>query len=489
MELQPKPHTLDFSFAKRHQLFYNQAHNVLYHTKEMPTFALAGAIAWIDQPFDMTCLPQAQFEQQLNDYYESLEQDLMTSINEGDIDQVLDELPDSEDLLESQESAPIIKLLNSLLSQAIKMNASDIHFEIFKDSFIVRFRIDGVLHEVHRLGRNLSILLISRIKVMAKLDIAEKKVPQDGRINLKIAGREIDVRVSTLPSNHGERAVLRILDKKNARLELQHLGARPNVLKLIEQMISKPHGIILVTGPTGSGKTTTLYAALNELNDHERNILTVEDPIEYDLPGIGQTAVNPKVGMTFAQGLRAILRQDPDVIMVGEIRDKETASIAIEASLTGHLVFSTLHTNHAIGALVRLQDMGVPSFLLASSLIGVIAQRLVRTLCTHCKEAYQPDELEKQTIGVEEDVTLYKAKGCEACNQFGYRGRISIYEIVILDENVRKLIHDNATESVLTDTIRSRYPDIRHDGMARVLSGETSLEEVLRVTQQNGGTS
>ena len=294
-------------------------------------------------------------------------------------------LPETEDLLEQQDDAPIIRLINALLSQAIRENASDVHIETFEQALVVRFRVDGVMREVVRPRRELASLLISRIKVMARLDIAEKRVPQDGRISLRIGGREVDVRVSTLPANFGERVVLRLLDKQAGRLKLEKLGLAPHTLEALQQTVGKPHGIFLVTGPTGSGKTTTLYASLAELNGHTINVLTVEDPIEYSLPGIGQTQVNNKADMTFARGLRAILRQDPDVVMVGEIRDLETAEIAVQASLTGHLVMSTLHTNTAVGAVTRLIDMGVEPFLLSSSLIGVLAQRLVRVLCHECR--------------------------------------------------------------------------------------------------------
>jgi general secretion pathway protein E len=321
---------------------------------------------------------------------------------------------------------------------------------------------------------------------MAKLDIAEKRLPQDGRITLRIAGRTIDVRVSTLPGSHGERVVMRLLDKKTARLDLKFLGMPPQILNLISQMISRPHGIILVTGPTGSGKSTTLYAALTILNDSKRNILTVEDPIEYYLPGIGQTQVNYKVDMTFARGLRAILRQDPDVVMVGEIRDLETARIAVQASLTGHLVLSTLHTNSAVGAITRLVDMGVEAFLLSSSLIGIVAQRLVRLLCENCKKAVQADPEECRILGIDSAAppTIYHAVGCEKCSMTGYRGRTGVYEVILIDDTLRSMIHQGAGEQKIESYSRTLTPSIRQDGCRRVLSGETTLEEVLRVTYE-----
>ena len=331
----------------------------------------------------------------------------------------------------------------------------------------------------------LAPLLVSRIKVMARLDIAEKRLPQDGRISLRIAGRAVDVRVSTLPSGNGERVVLRLLDKQAGRLDLEHLGMAPKTREQVDHLISRPHGIVLVTGPTGSGKTTTLYAALERLNNKRRNIMTVEDPIEYYLDGIGQTQVNTKVELTFARGLRAILRQDPDVVMVGEIRDLETAEIAVQASLTGHLVFSTLHTNSAVGAVTRLRDMGVEPFLLSSSLIGVLAQRLVRELCDVCKQPYTAGHADCETMGVPADnpPTMYRAAGCSACNQLGYRGRTGIYELVIIDDTIRSMVHDGAGEFELERHARQHTPGIRQDGWDKVLRGITSVEEVLRVTQ------
>jgi general secretion pathway protein E len=342
-----------------------------------------------------------------------------------------------------------------------------------------------VLREVLEPQRVLAPLLVSRIKVMARLDIAEKRLPQDGRISLRVAGRAVDVRVSTLPSGNGERVVLRLLDKQAGRLNLEHLGMAEASRDTIDVLINKPHGIILVTGPTGSGKTTTLYAALGRLNNKRRNIMTVEDPIEYYLDGIGQTQVNTKVDMSFARGLRAILRQDPDVVMVGEIRDIETAEISVQASLTGHLVFSTLHTNTAVGAVTRLRDMGVEPFLLSSSLIGVLAQRLVRVLCEDCKDAYTAGQADCEMMGIPANnpPVLYRARGCPGCNQLGYRGRTGIYELVTLDDNMRGMIHDGAGEIELEREARKNSPGIRQDGWRKVLEGETTVEEVLRVTQ------
>ena len=404
-----------------------------------------------------------------------------------DLASLADSLPETSDLLEQEDDAPIIRLINALLQEAIREDASDIHIETFERRLVVRLRVDGVLREVLAPKRELAPLLVSRIKVMARLDIAEKRVPQDGRISLRLGGRDVDVRVSTMPSSNGERVVLRLLDKQAGRLDLAHLGMEEQNDAMMRELISKPHGIILVTGPTGSGKTTTLYASLTELNDSSRNILTVEDPIEYQLEGIGQTQVNSKVDMTFARGLRAILRQDPDVVMVGEIRDLETAEIAVQASLTGHLVLSTLHTNTAVGAVTRLQDMGIEPFLLSSSLLGALAQRLVRVLCDDCKTPYEPSAGEKTLIGLREDeaCTLYHPNGCEHCNNQGYRGRTGIYELVIIDETMRQLIHDQAGELALTRHARTLTGSIREDGWRKVLAGQTSVEEVLRVTRED----
>ncbi len=350
---------------------------------------------------------------------------------------------------------------------------------------MVRLRVDGVLREVLQSRRAVAPLIVSRIKVMSKLDIAEKRLPQDGRISLRIAGRAVDVRVSTIPSGHGERVVLRLLDKQAGRLDLGSLGMNEPTQRTMDELIHKPHGIILVTGPTGSGKTTTLYAALERINDNTRNIMTVEDPIEYYIDGIGQTQVNTKVEMTFARGLRAILRQDPDVVMVGEIRDVETAQIAVQASLTGHLVLSTLHTNTAVGAVTRLRDMGVEPFLLSSSLIGVLAQRLVRVLNPESRQAYTGGDYERRLLNLPDEApepTLYRP-GQDSSG--GYRGRSGIYELIAVDDTMRTMIHDGASEQQMDRYARQSSPSIRDDGRAKVLSGETSLEELLRVTRED----
>jgi general secretion pathway protein E len=406
--------------------------------------------------------------------------------DELDLLSLVDQVPQTADLLEQQGDAPIIRLINALLGEAVREHASDVHLETFEQYLSVRMRVDGQLREMLRPRRELATLLVSRIKVMARLDIAEKRVPQDGRMALRLAGHEVDVRVSTLPSAHGERVVLRLLDKQAGRLDLHRLGMPDDTLAVLRQLLGKPHGILLVTGPTGSGKTTSLYAALSSLNDQTRNILTVEDPIEYHLPGVGQMPVNPKVDMTFARGLRAILRQDPDVVMVGEIRDRETAEIAVQASLTGHLVLSTLHTNSAVGAVTRLVDMGVDAYLLASSLVGILAQRLLRTLCSHCKVSYPADAAACQRLGLDPaaPAQLFRAAGCEQC-QHGYRGRIGIYELISVTPAVAALIHQGASEQALVDATRQVSRSLFQDGRQRVLDGMTSLDELLRVTQEN----
>ncbi len=443
----------------------------------------------LDGPVAIERLAAADFEHLVVSLYESgdaaarqVAEDLGDDL---DLARLAEDLPEPADLLESEDDAPIIRLINGVLTQAIREGASDIHLEPFEDRLSIRFRVDGVLREVMSPARGLAGLIVSRIKVMARLDIAEKRVPQDGRIGLKIAGRPVDVRVSTLPSSHGERVVLRLLDKQAGRLDLVELGMDEDTRSRMEALVSRPHGILLVTGPTGSGKSTTLYAALMRLNDRSRNIMTVEDPIEYDLDGIGQTQVNPKVDLTFARGLRAILRQDPDVVMVGEIRDLETARIAVQASLTGHLVLSTLHTNTAVGAITRLVDMGIEPFLLASSTIGVLAQRLVRVLDPEWTESFQVSAEELSGLGIRHDgsATLYRPRADLPEGASGYRGRTGIYELVPVNEPMRTLIHDGASEQALETLARELAPSILDDGWRRALAGTTSLEEVLRVTR------
>ncbi len=484
---------LPFAFAKRHgvvirEITPDEVQVAYKHGVDLKV--IAELRRFIGMPITFSEVDAGEFDQHLTVAYQNDSSEAMQMVeglgDEMDLASLADSVPETEDLMEQEDDAPIIRLINALLTEAVKVNASDIHIETFEKRLVVRFRVDGVLREVVQPKRALAPLLVSRIKVMAKLDIAEKRIPQDGRISLRVAGREVDVRVSTMPSSNGERVVLRLLDKQAGRLDLSHLGMAPEELARLQDIIMKPHGIILVTGPTGSGKTTTLYAALTQLNDKSRNILTVEDPIEYQLEGVGQTQVNTKVDMTFARGLRAILRQDPDVVMVGEIRDLETAEISVQASLTGHLVLSTLHTNTAIGSVTRLHDMGIEPFLLASSLLGVLAQRLVRVLCDDCKTPYEPSEAECQVLNLSEEdrKKVFRANGCEKCNGQGYRGRTGIYELVVLDDEMRTMIHNGASEQELTAHARKFGPSIRDDGRRKVLAGVTTIEEVLRVTRE-----
>ena len=404
---------------------------------------------------------------------------------ELDLELLASEVQTTTDLLEVADDAPVVKLINTLLTQAIRENASDIHLEVFEKRSLVRFRCDGVLKDIVEPKRELHGALVSRLKVMAELDIAEKRLPQDGRISLNVGDRPIDVRVSCLPTQYGERVVLRLLDKQGARLNLNHLGMDAAIKAKYDEMVKSPHGILLVTGPTGSGKTTSLYAGLGEMDRQKLNILTVEDPIEYDIDGVGQIQIRPKIGLTFASGLRSILRQDPDVVLIGEIRDLETAEIAIQASLTGHLVLSTLHTNTAIGAITRLIDMGVEPFLISSSLLGVMSQRLVRTLCGQCREAVEADGLQREQMGLGpvEKVTIYQPIGCTRCDHSGFRGRKGIYELVNVDETVRKMIHDIQSEDEMLQYIRSDTQSLYQNGIDLVLAGETSLSEIIRVTR------
>jgi general secretion pathway protein E len=386
-----------------------------------------------------------------------------------DLTKLMQDVPAIEDLLESADDAPVIRMINALLTQALREGASDIHIEPFEQTSVVRFRIDGALRDVVRPKKAIHASLISRIKIMAQLDIAEKRLPQDGRITLRVGGKPVDVRVSTLPTGHGERAVLRLLDKEGNRLDLAQLGMANTLLTQFDHVINQPHGIVLVTGPTGSGKTTTLYAALARLNASTTNILTVEDPIEYDLIGVGQTQVNAKIDMSFAKALRAILRQDPDVIMIGEIRDLETAQIAVQASLTGHLVLATLHTNDSVAAVTRLLDMGIEPFLLSSSLLGVVAQRLVRKLCQHCKV---------------QDEHGWHDVGCEKCGRSGFTGRVGVYELLLTTDAIRAQIHNQASEAdIRAAAQKDGMLTMREDGERWLANGTTTIAELLRVTK------
>ncbi len=403
------------------------------------------------------------------------------------LDQLAHELDEPQDLLDATDEAPIIRLVNSVLFQAVRQRASDIHFESFERGLVVRYRIDGVLYPVLTPPKHLQASIIARLKIMAGLNIAEKRLPQDGRFAIRTAGKDVDLRVSVLPTSHGERVVLRLLEKENRLLNLSEMGFSKERLAVIHQLIQLAHGIILVTGPTGSGKTTTLYAALTHINSPDKNIITVEDPVEYQLLGVGQMQVNPKINLTFAAGLRSILRQDPDVIMIGEIRDRETAEIAIHASLTGHLVFSTLHTNDAASAATRLIDMGIEPFLVASSVVAVLAQRLLRRICPDCKRPYRAseDELSRLDLPPGSAVTLYRGAGCAACSQTGYRGRTGIFELMVLDDDIRRLIGGKADSTAIKQTaIAKGMVTLKQEGAERVIQGQTTLEEVMRITQQ-----
>ncbi len=469
-------HPLPYAFAKANTVLLEDDGNTL--------------VLWAPQDVGLTTLSEVQrlylvdrLEQEsrstlgerINAAYAGSESSAAVVVGEVesavDLSRMMQDLPAVEDLLEAANDAPIIRMLNALLTQAAKDGASDIHIEPYERASSVRFRVDGTLREVVQPNRGLHAALISRLKIMAELDIAEKRLPQDGRISLRIGGRAIDVRVSTLPSAHGERAVLRLLDKTESKFTLEGLGMSGDVLTAFKRLVQQPHGIVLVTGPTGSGKTTSLYASLQTVDTSTTNVLTVEDPIEYELPGIGQTQVNSKIDLTFAKALRAILRQDPDVIMIGEIRDYETAQIAIQASLTGHLVLATLHTNDAPSAVTRLTDMGVEPFLLSSSLLGVLAQRLVRRLCPVCKRADADGR--------------YHPVGCDACALSGYKGRTGVYELMLADDKVRGLIHQKAAESELLAAAQNAgLRSMREDGARLVAQGITSAEEVLRVTRE-----
>ena len=462
----PNRYPLPYSFARSHQLLLEddgQAVTLWHAASPAPS-------AWSEvmRKFPVRSLQQldpSALAQRISAAYAQGESSAATVVsevqNDADLSRMMQELPAVEDLLETSDDAPIIRMLNALLTQAARDGASDIHIEPYERHSSVRFRVDGTLREVVQPNRALHAALISRLKIMADLDIAEKRLPQDGRISLRIGTRAVDVRVSTLPSAHGERAVLRLLDKSESKISLEAVGMTGETLRRFLGLIAQPHGIIQVTGPTGSGKTTTLYAALSRLDAGSSNIMTVEDPIEYELPGIGQTQVNAKIDLDFAKALRAILRQDPDVIMIGEIRDYETAQIAIQASLTGHLVLATLHTNDAASAVTRLTDMGVEPFLLSSSLLGVLAQRLVRKLCTHCR-----------------------GSGCAECGQTGYQGRTGVFELMLADESIRTLIHNRSAEADIRETaIAAGMTLMRDDGERLLREGITSREELLRVTR------
>lgn len=481
-----QPH-LAYGFAKRHGVIVLEAgERVRVGLREgADARALIEARRALGRPLEVEALSRSAFDRQLSEAYAG--EGLASASGAGDLhglDSLADDIPAAADLLDSQDDAPIIRLINGLIAEAVRQGASDIHLEPYESTLIVRLRVDGVLREVLTLPPRTAPLIVSRIKVMARLDIAERRVPQDGRIPLALGGKSLDVRVSTLPSRAGERVALRILDKEQAGFRLEELGMAPAVLQAFRTALKEPNGIVLVTGPTGSGKTTSLYAGLGILNDSSRNILTIEDPVEYAVEGVGQTQVNTKVGMTFAAGLRAILRQDPDVVMVGEIRDVETAQIAVQASLTGHLVLSTVHTNDALGAIVRLRDMGVEPFLLASTLRLIMAQRLVRRLCPDCKRAEPADAATARLVGVEPGRTLHRPVGCPACKHTGYAGRIGVYETVRIDDRLRRMIAEGADEDEMGAYAFDGAESLSGAARAYVVAGVTTVEEAVRVTRQ-----
>jgi general secretion pathway protein E len=486
---------LPINFAKRYQ--------ILPIGRDGDTIVLAtgdpSALGAIDdvrlllrRPVRVTVAPGAKIVDAINRVYDltsGTASEAMESLDDERLDLVATELEEPRDLLDADEEAPIIRLVNSLLFQAVKDRASDIHIEPFERDLLVRFRIDGILYDIISPPKRFQPVITSRIKIMAHLNIAEKRLPQDGRIRIKLAGKDVDIRVSTVPTAFGERVVMRLLDRASTILQLDELGLTGHKLEIVERLIRQPHGIVLVTGPTGSGKTTTLYAALSKINTTDKNIITIEDPIEYQLHGVGQIHVNPKIDLTFANGLRSILRQDPDVIMVGEIRDSETAQIAVQAALTGHLVFSTLHTNDACGAITRLLDMGIEPFLVSSSVIAVMAQRLLRRVCASCREPYRPTLEELRQLNLTADrldgVTVYRSgRGCAECKQTGYRGRTGIHELLVVDDDVRNLVMKNADASSIRRAATARGMNtLREDGADKLLAGITTIEEILRVTQ------
>jgi general secretion pathway protein E len=485
----PADYRPPYAFARRHGLILGPATDGGYEVHVRDDASPAGLHELrrrLGVPLQLVRCAADDFERRLTAAYSRADQtaaEVADDIGqELDLSRLVQELPPIEDLLESEDDAPIIRMINALFTQAVRDHASDIHVEAYEQHSTVRFRRDGVLHDVIRPHRALHAAMASRIKIMAQLDIAEKRLPQDGRITVRIAGKPIDVRVSTIPTSHGERIVMRLLDKDPARLDLNVLGMDADTRSQIDRLIHQPHGIFLVTGPTGSGKTTTLYSALGRLDAARLNIMTVEDPVEYDLPAIGQTQVNPKIGLDFGRALRSILRQDPDVIMIGEIRDLETAQIAVQASLTGHLVLATLHTNDTASAVTRLVDMGIEPFLLASSLTGVLAQRLVRRLCPDCQRSAAPDAAEREQFNNEPPPLLHHATGCAACNHTGYQGRMGIYELLEVDEPLRHMIHERAADQRLrAHALASGMRPLREDGLRWVRNGDTTLEELLRV--------
>lgn len=491
-ETAPAPSVeIPYAFARRHGVVIADGENA----SDLMTIAfreggdpriLVEVRRHVGQEFDVTIADKTSFERHLSERYAmgGAAAAMAGSIGVGDdLDLIASDIPTADDLLDSADDAPAIRLINGIIAEAARQGVSDIHVEPYETGLVVRMRMDGVLTETLRMPPHVAPVVVSRIKVMARLDIAERRVPQDGRIGLSLGGKLLDVRVSTLPSRAGERVVMRILDKENTGIGLDVLGMSPQVDAIFRAALAEPNGIILITGPTGSGKTTSLYAGLRQLNDGSRNILTVEDPVEYAIEGVGQTQVNPKVGLTFAAGLRAILRQDPDVVMVGEIRDRETAEIAVQASLTGHLVLSTVHTNDAVGAITRMRDMKVEPFLLASTLRAVIAQRLVRRLCPACQEPVEADAASCALLGFVHGTIIRRAKGCDACSHSGYKGRIGVFEAVRIDDVLRRIINEGGDEAQIADHAFRSAPNLATAARDLVRKGLTSPEEAIRVSR------
>lgn len=490
------PVDIPYGFARKHGVVILSGRGVAQAGERIAIALREGADArglvevrrHLGRSFDVSIVDGPSFEKHLSDHYamdgSAAAMAGSLALGSDDLDFIAGDLPTAEDLLASGDDAPAIRLINGIIAEAARQGVSDIHIEPYETGLVVRMRMDGVLTETLRMPPHVAPVVVSRIKVMARLDIAERRVPQDGRIGLTLGGKLLDVRVSTLPSRAGERVVLRILDKENAGISLDVLGLAGAADAALRSALKEPNGIILVTGPTGSGKTTTLYAGLRQLNDGSRNILTVEDPVEYAIEGVGQTQVNAKVGLTFAAGLRAILRQDPDVVMVGEIRDRETAEIAVQASLTGHLVLSTVHTNDAVGAITRMRDMKVEPFLLASTLRAVLAQRLVRRLCHVCREQVPADQAVSALLGIDEGTLIFQPVGCESCNHSGYKGRVGVFEAIRVDDTIRRMINEGGDESLIARHAFLHAPNLGAAARALVRDGETSAQEAIRISRR-----
>lgn len=473
---------LSYNYSKLHNVtITNENGSSCIHYVQKPSIKLINFLQdFTEAKITTKSYNNDEFNNLLTELYSNQAEEYdLDDLSNSDLQNLASSIAPSEDILDDANEGPIIKLINATIAKAIKARASDIHLEPFENFISIRFRVDGVLNEVLQYQSNISQMITSRIKIMSKLDISERRLPQDGRISISLGRREIDLRVSTLPSSFGERIVLRILEKGASNISLDDLGFNEDVLKTLRNSLSKTEGIVLVTGPTGSGKTTTLYAGLKEISNRQQNILTIEDPVEYALEGIGQTQVNTKTGLTFAKGLRAILRQDPDIVMVGEIRDKETAEIAIQASLTGHLVLSTVHTNSAVSAITRLRDMGIEPYLISSSLLYVLAQRLVRKLCDHCKEIddnkilLEPHKLYGKA---------FKPQGCSKCDDTGYYGRVSIGEFIRVDKELSDLIYESASENKITMYVYKNNLTLFNNGINAVSRGLTSLAEIFRIS-------